>query len=128
MIGQGPEAQGTFRKTQQPGDYRVEVTATQKGETLGKARARFVVYQRDLELDNAAADVNVLDDLAKRSGGELQAPEQLPELIRSLGQRTEVLEVTKETTKSLWDTWLFFAVFVGLLAVEWFLRKKWGLV
>jgi hypothetical protein len=27
-----------------------------------------------------------------------------------------------------WDTWPFFVLFVGLISVEWYLRKKWGLV
>ena len=47
---------GVFAETQQAGDYTVEVTAARAGEDLGTAKARFLVYEQDLELDNAAAD------------------------------------------------------------------------
>ncbi len=33
-----------------------------------------------------------------------------------------------ETKQALWDTWTFFALLVGLLGAEWYLRKRWGLV
>ena len=33
-----------------------------------------------------------------------------------------------ETKHTPWDTRPFFLVFVGLLSLEWFLRKRWGLV
>jgi hypothetical protein len=56
------------------------------------------------------------------------APEELPGLIERLSQQTEMLEVQTETKKSLWDTWPLFFAFVALLSVEWFFRKRWGLV
>jgi hypothetical protein len=36
--------------------------------------------------------------------------------------------VPQETKKTLWDTWWMFLAVVVLLSVEWFLRKRWGLV
>jgi hypothetical protein len=47
-----------FAETQQAGDYTVVVSATRAGEELGTAKARFLVYEQDLELDNAAADAS----------------------------------------------------------------------
>jgi N6-adenosine-specific RNA methylase IME4 len=87
-----------------------------------------VVYEQDLELDNASADATMLDSLAAMTGGQSLAPEELPALLERLAKETESLEVQTETKKTLWDTWPFMLAFVGLLAVEWYLRKRWGLV
>jgi hypothetical protein len=45
-----------------------------------------------------------------------------------LAAQTEDLEVRHETKFTFWDTWPFFLVLVSLLTVDWFLRKRWGLV
>jgi hypothetical protein len=83
-----------------------------------------------LELDNAAADPTLLASLARMTesvGGRVLAPEELPDLLKSLqDQPQEVVEREVRTTP--YDTWPFFLAFVGVLSVEWFLRKKWGLV
>ncbi|MCL4195119.1 MAG: hypothetical protein KJZ87_25500, partial [Thermoguttaceae bacterium] len=119
---------GSYLETLAPGDYTVRVTATRGQTALGTAKTRFLVSDQDLELDNATADATVLDNLAETTGGKSMAPEELPGLIERLSQQTEMLEIQTETKKTLWDTWPFFFTFVALLSVEWFLRKRWGLV
>lgn len=119
---------GSFRDTQAPGDYLVQATVRSKDKVLGTARAHFLVSQQDLELDNASADVALMTNLATMTGGEQLAPERLGDLIHRLGRNVEHLTVQQETKKTFWDTWPFFLAFVGLLALQWFLRKRWGLV
>jgi len=119
---------GTFRESQQPGDYTIRVVATQQRRYLGAAKARFLVVEQDLELDNPVADAGFMDNLAAMSGGKSVLPEELPELIRRLAEDTGELEIQTETKKTFWDTWPFFLVLVGLLGTEWYLRKRWGLV
>lgn len=119
---------GSFRETEQPGDYTIRVTATQDGRELGAAKSRFLVVEQDLELDNPTADATLMENLATSSGGKAIVPEELPALIRQLAANTQELEVQTETKRTFWDTWPFFLVFVGLLGVEWYLRKRWGLV
>ena len=121
---------GSFRDTGLPGDYTIRVSVSQNGQSLGSARARFLVFAQDLELDNAAADTTGLDSLATMTGGRSLAPEELPDLIDELARDAEKLvETTEPDTKSLWDfCWPFFLLLVCLLGVEWYLRKKWGLV
>ncbi len=127
-VRQDDRMEGSFRDTQAAGDYAVEVTATHDGMALGSARSRFLVFQQDLELDNAAADAASLQSLAAMTGGESLAPEQLDDLIRRLAKNTESLEIQQEIKEPFWDTWPFFLAVVGLLGVEWYLRKRWGLV
>jgi len=127
-LSQGEETTGSFRDTQAAGDYAVRVTATKGQEAIGSTQARFSVFEQDLELDNASADATVLDSLAAMTGGEALAPEELPALLERLARDTKNLEIQTETKKTLWDTWPFLLVFVGLLGGEWYLRKRWGLV
>ncbi len=128
LVRQDEQMAGSFRDAQTAGDYVIEVAATQKDQPLGSARARFLVFQQDLELDNAAADAPTMESLAAMTGGQSLAPEQLPELIQRLTDETQHLEVRQETKKTFWDTWPFFLTIVCLLGVEWYLRKRWGLV
>jgi hypothetical protein len=86
------------------------------------------VFEQDLELDNAAADAPTMQSLAAMTDGQSLAPEQLPGLITRLTDESQYLDVVQETKKSFWDTWLFFLTMVGLLGLDWYLRKRWGLV
>jgi hypothetical protein len=62
------------------------------------------------------------------SGGRALAPEELPQLLAELADRQP--EVKQEVLQRVtyWDTWPFFLLFVALLGIEWYLRKRWGLV
>lgn len=119
---------GSFRETSQTGDYTLEAKASQAGVILGTARARFLVIEQDLELDNASADAGVMDSLASMTGGKSLAPEELPQALKQLGTAGESLVETTEVKQNLWDTWPLFLLLVGLLGIEWYLRKRWGLV
>jgi hypothetical protein len=128
MIHRDDQMAGSFRETQLPGDYTIEATATRKGEMLGTARSRFIVSQQDLELDNASADLDSMTVVAKSSGGEVIRPELLPKWLADLMNKTDYLDVKQETKKTLWDQWPMFFAVVLLLTVEWYFRKRWGLV
>ena len=125
---------GTFRGGAKPGDYAIRVSAEQTptaggvGQSLGTTKTRFLVFQEDLELDNAMADISAMDTLATMTGGQATPPEQLDELLEKLASDTSSLEDRTETKITFWDTWPFFLLIVCLLGVEWFLRKRWGLV
>ena len=119
---------GSFRETSQTGDYTIEATVSQAGMALGTATARFLVIEQNLELDNASADAGTMDSLAAMTGGKSLAPEELPQALERLGTEGESLVETTEVKRNLWDTWPLFLVMVGFLTVEWYLRKRWGLV
>jgi len=119
---------GVFLDTSQAGDYTISVTARRGGQQLGTAHARFLVFEEDLELENPVADPSLLVSLASISGGKSLAAEELPGLIEELQKYPEQLEVEIERRETMWDSWPFFLLLVGLLGTEWFLRKRWGLV
>ncbi len=132
LVRQGDHVVGSYDGTQTAGDYAISVKAEDpSGGSLGTARSRFLVFEQDLELDNAAADPTLLASLAamtKPVGGRALAPEELPALLKEIESRPVKMEVVSQVKLTPWDTWPFFLLFVGVISAEWYLRKKWGLV
>jgi uncharacterized membrane protein len=127
----GAQSTSTFRDTDKPGDYRIKVTAHDGDKELGTAEARFLVPNQDLELDRPAAEPSLMAQLAEMTssaGGKALAPEELPTLIKHFADEPPKLEEEIVAKVTYWDKWPFFLLFVGLLGVEWYLRKRWGLV
>lgn len=131
----GSRWSGTFQPEAGPGDYRIEVVGRQGQEAIGSAQRRFMVLDRDLELSDPAANPQQLQQLARLTadaGGKSLAPEQLPALLSHIQRQPQKMEIDVQSKWQLADTaldaWLFFLAVVGLLSVEWFLRKRWRLV
>jgi hypothetical protein len=118
----------------QPGDYAIDVVATKNGQTLGKARAEFLVFDQDVELSHAAADHEHLARLAsttKEFGGRLVPPEEIGALLAEMASKPPETEVRQEKWRfgdGPWTGWAWLLSFAGLLGTEWWLRKRWGLV
>ncbi len=132
----GDHFRGVIARVDQPGSASIEVVATgADGKQLGTAAAHFEITDRDVELSNPAADHDQLARLARftrDAGGRLVAPEQLPKVLDEIDRHPPKMAEEVLTRWQLGDTWidawLVLACLVGLLAAEWFLRKRWGLV
>lgn len=127
----GDKFVANFIDTAKPGDYQVTVAASEGGQLLGTAEARFTVPDRDMELDQPAAEPTLLASLANitgDAGGQGFAPEELPQVLDELESRTIEFEEEIRRQRTLWNTWPVFLSLVGLLGSEWYLRKRWGLV
>ena len=125
---QGNDLLGTFLDSEQAGDYVIRVEASSRGQILGSTQARFLVYDQDLEMENPAADRGSMENLSAITGGKTIAPEMLGDLLEQIKLSARNFEVETQVRQTLWDSWPFFLVTVSLLVVEWFLRKRWGLV
>lgn len=127
----GDDWAAIFRDTATPGDYRIQVTAHDGDQQLGTAEARFLVPDQDIELDRPAAEPSLMAQLAEMTaaaGGQALAPEDLPAMLARLAAQPPQLEEEVTARVTYWDRWPFLLLFVGLLSVEWYLRKRWGLV
>ena len=122
------EHSAEFAKTQAPGDYWIRVSAKHGGQTIPfDAFTRFIVDARDLELDYPSADYDFLKELSSITGGLALKPEEIDGLLDRL-KAAKFGDLTRIQIISLWDNWWFLLVFVSLMSLEWFLRKKRGLV
>ena len=123
----GESAKGPFLPVADPGEYKVEVTATQAGQVLGSASARFLVYDDDREMRRTAADLASLRAIAKASEGVYLPPEQLEKYLREL--KAEIVpDYTTQREVRLWDSWPVLLLFATLLTLEWFIRKRSGMI
>lgn len=125
----GSDNLARFLETREPGDYHVHVDATRAGQPIGfGSDARFIVYDHDLELHNPAADFALLEEISKITGGTAVPPGELAAHLKKLTNLGLNVEVTRIQRVLLWDNWPLLAVFVMIMTVEWFLRKRRGLV
>jgi hypothetical protein len=92
-----------------------------------KDEGEFVVEELQLEALNAVADHNLLFQLASNSGSKLYYPQQLQQLEQDILQADHKNVIySKEELSDLVDLkWLFFLL-LGLVIVEWFVRKYNG--
>ncbi len=123
---QGDDHKGAYFASGQPGEYEVTVKGTKQGKEIGADHARFMVYQDDRELENPAADLMLLKQIAEITGGAALRPEELTKHLRSVG--TEATDYVSQSEHRVWDNWPFFLIFCGLLTSEWALRKAKGWV
>jgi uncharacterized membrane protein len=129
----------TYWKTDLPGEYRLVVQGTGKdtdGKDIGGEKTtRFLVYQDDAELLRQAADHDFLGRLASAGGGKAYRAEELARVLKEM--QAQPLPQNKPKIER-WPDWRrnrlsefltsFFLLFVGVLCLEWFLRRYWGLV
>lgn len=119
-----------FGDTLDAGDYWVRVKATENGQPIaGIATTRFHVNARDPELDNPSADFSLLREISHSSGGEFFTPDTFLERINQWAKDgLPGIALTRQERMSLWDNWFVLLLLVLLMASEWAIRKKRGLV
>jgi hypothetical protein len=88
--------------------------------------SRFIVFNENVEETEVTTDVACLRRLCESSGGRLLEPAELPRLLEELNQ--EPAEVSPKTwLKPVWNTaWVFYGTAL-VFALDWFLRRRWGL-
>ena len=122
-------ASADFTETTLPGDYWVSVRAKVGGKSVGLPTiTRFIVEARDIELDNPAADPDLLAEIAVLTGGSVVPPEKLGTFMDDLLKSGISTELTRNRMVNLWDNWPLLLVFASVMTLEWFVRKKNGLV
>ncbi len=119
-----------YQDTLLPGDYWVNVkNASTDGQGTLYASTRFLVNARDPELDNPAADPGLLREIAHVSGGDFLTSETMIERLEDWAANgLPSLDSNQSERINLWDNWFSLLLFVVLLVLEWFFRKKRGLV
>lgn len=119
----------------QSGVHRIYVEATKDGQLVGSGQREFVVLDRDKEKANPAANPQQLARLASQTaefGGKAIAPDELGAILDRYIENPPIKKIEIPTRwrigETIYDGGVFLLAFVGLLGLEWGLRKHWGLV
>ena len=97
------------------------------GQAIGEDSARFLVSQDDKELEAPTADPGLLSAIATATGGKVLKPEELLKELKTLDLR-QFREFESQEEFRLWDNWPMLLLFVSVISLEWFIRRKMGMV
>ncbi|HOA74679.1 MAG TPA: VWA domain-containing protein [Phycisphaerae bacterium] len=128
--GDGFEARPTI---DQPGEYKVRVQGSIANQPVGQAEAGFIVESVDREMSEPFADLESLERLAARTasiGGQYIPTEQFSQLLERIRASSSESRITRAHRHYLVDDhpWFWLAAFIGMLAMEWIVRRRLGLV
>ncbi len=111
------------------GEYRYEAKVKYDDKLYTKSGI-VMIKEVVAEKNNTVANHQLLFQMAQQSGGKLYYKNQLEQLQQSILANENIKSITyshKQLTDLINLKWLFFLI-LGLLSVEWFLRKYNGKV
>jgi uncharacterized membrane protein len=109
------------------GLFRVEAEVRRGTQRLGAVHDWMLVGGADRELTDPRLNAEVLRRLATDSGGALLAANELDQLSRRLALSVARATDAPRRERQLWHTPWAFLMIIGILSVEWGLRRRWGL-
>jgi len=109
------------------GDYKYKASVKVSDKVYTSA-GQFTVTLLQAEQTESVADHALLNALAQKNGGAMFYPNQLDELKAQLLKRDDMKTVSYSHYKlrDLVDVKAIFFILLGLLSLEWFLRKRAG--
>jgi uncharacterized membrane protein len=114
------------------GAYRVEAEATLGGKPLGKDHGGFSVAYPYGETNDGRPREDLLRQIAEISQGEYFSIDEWNEKsLEKIAARLEDLapsSITEQRQTKLWSTLWPFVLILAFLSVEWWMRRKWGMV
>lgn len=109
------------------GQYEVSVRASGFSDEALRARTSFVVQSPEShELELIACNDDLLEEMARGSGGQFLREEQFGQLFDLLKPLSSGRVIESDTL--LWQSYWWFAAIILLLTIEWLLRKRAGLL
>ncbi|HNV69631.1 MAG TPA: vWA domain-containing protein [Candidatus Ozemobacteraceae bacterium] len=106
------------------GKFEIRVEARSQGQSLGEARAQFLVEQSTAEFDNPEVQVELMQSLASMTGGVYRPAEESDQLLAQIKatpgkkRETRILELR--------DSWVLLALLLLFPLSEWILRRTRG--
>ena len=114
----------------EPGDFRFTGEAYEDGILLGKDNGNFNIGEIDLEMINPTMNYSLLNLLAHDSGGKFYTPDNYKPVIQKINRLNKVSSKEKivKSEITLWsDKWILI-IAILLFSLEWFIRKRTGML
>jgi len=136
LVSTGPDSEegeysGEFIPTRE-GTYRVEAEANAGGKPLGRDKASFTAAFSYGETDDGLPRLDLLKQIAESSKGEyISINDWNEKTFDKIAARLETIapsEIVEQRQTRLWSNLWPFGLILALLSVEWWMRRKWGLI
>lgn len=136
---ENPETVVLMPVSNQPGTFEATLTAKKTGRHSLRVRTAaaeaegatietsFDVVLPSVETNQVWLDKPLLKELAETSGGKYFDIDELDQLAAAVPDKTRQIEV-REKPDPLWDVRGMMFLLVGLLGVEWLVRKRYKLL
>ena len=121
--------EGTL-ETNKAGDYTYSGSALQNGNKLGTDSGNFNVGEVDIEKINTRMNYELLKSLSTQTGGEFFTSSNYNQLFPILKRITDnsSKEKIEASEVNLWSNEWLMAIVILLFGLEWFLRKRYGML
>ncbi|GAB4335040.1 MAG: hypothetical protein Kow0037_14280 [Calditrichia bacterium] len=109
-----------------PGEYEYRIAASLGEREIGVTSGKVYIAETNPEQINPDTDPEMLMEIARKSGGEFLTVQQALRKLENLNYSGKIRRWEEEVP--LWHHPAVLAFIISLLAVEWFFRKRWGLL
>lgn len=109
------------------GAYKLKAQSSRDGQPLGEASDAVAVRSVGPELAQASADPELLQAIAKATGGKFFALDALA-LDEVPLQEPPLVEVGRSKDEPLWDRWYWLVLLIAVAGAEWAVRRRFGYV
>ncbi len=112
------------------GDYLFTAKASGDGRMIGVDKGRFSVGQMNVEFLETKMNKSLLEQIAYRTGGKYYDIGKVDVLGADIGRDVKFTpkEIVRTSEIELWNWKYIAAIIVLLLGIEWFLRKRSGML
>lgn len=124
----GPDGAARLEFSPPPaGSYKVVARAFQQEKLLGEVGDVLAVRAVGPELADARVNSALLQKLAKSTGGAFFESTSFSLSAVPL-LKPPLVEVGRAQDEPLWDRWYWLVAVVGLMGMEWIVRRRWGYI
>lgn len=124
-----PSTPGTFAAewtADKPGSYVAEITAGRGSDELGRDVMTFERQDGVAENFHTEQNRDLLEKLSSETGGRYWSADQFDKLPSEISYSEAGISV--RNTKELWNMPVVFLLLLSLMAGEWLMRRKWGMI
>jgi len=124
-----PSTPGAFAAdwtADKPGAYVAEVSAGRGSDELGRDVVTFERQDGVAENFHTQQNRDLLEKLSAGTGGRYWSAQDVGKLPAEISYSEAGISV--RNTKELWNMPVVFLLLLGLMAGEWLLRRKWGMI
>ena len=111
----------------EPGSYRVAAIDQNDREKPGPSLP-LTVLPPPSETEQLSADPDFLAAFAEVSGGRIISADEFPDIVSKLSTPKASVDREKAEWEPIWDQWYWFSIVLFIGGLEWFTRRRSGLL